>query len=210
MEFATLDDLVSASGLHASAAHRAAFQGHEVDHDELLARLVRTAAHDELAARVVLQRLLPGLISRARRWRRRPGESSDSLDEVITAAWSAIRTFPIDRRSADVAARLLRNCEHQAFVKHTRRRWTQVPAEPATLDLPVLHLPDSDPIVELAELVFEARTSVLTDDDLQLIRLLVSGRPISEVASALEVSVRTVTNHRAAMVHRLRQVALAA
>jgi FixJ family two-component response regulator len=37
-----------------------------------------------------------------------------------------------------------------------------------------------------------------------------SGATPPQMAEALQVSIRTVTNHRHALVHRLRQVALAA
>ena len=205
----SLDDLVSASGFFTSPAHRAAAAGDTAHHEHVLAQLVAVAEHDELAARVVLQRLLPGLVGCARRWSPRVGGASVALDELVTAAWGVIRTFPTARRSSHVAARLLRDCEHQAFVKHTRRTWDQVPTEPRRLDLPVLQVPDQEPIVELAELVAQARATTFTDDDLRLLQLLVSGRPISEVATELEVSVRTITNHRTAMVHRLRQTARA-
>ena len=58
---------------------------------------------------------------------------------------------------------------------------------------------------ELAELVGDART--LTDRDLRLLALLLDGASMTEVATTLDVCVRTVTNHRDAVVHRLRQVA---
>lgn len=210
VDFASLDDLVAASGFFSSPAQRLASHADSTQHDRVLGRLVGVAEHDELAARVVLQRLLPGLVSCSRRWATRAGGATVALDEVVTAAWGVIRTFPAARRSTQVAARLLRDCEHQAFVKHTRRAWEQVPTEPGMLDRPMVHMPDPEPLVELAELVAQARATSFSDDDLRLLRLLVSGRPITDVASELEVSVRTVTNHRSAMVHRLRQVALAA
>jgi hypothetical protein len=209
-EFTSLDDLVAASGFFTSSAERLASCDTRTHHEVVLAQLVRAAQHDELAARVVLQRLLPGLVACARRWSGRSGGTSLALDEVVTAAWGVIRTFPPNRLVTQVAARLLRDCEHQAFVKHTRRTWVQVPTEPGRLDQPVLCLPDPEPIAELAELVAEARNASFSNDDLRLLQLLMSGRPITEVASELDVSVRTVNNHRNAMVHRLRQVAFAA
>ena len=80
-----------------------------------------------------------------------------------------------------------------------------VPGE--RLDLPVQPVDDTPPAVELAELIAAAHT--LTDRDRELLALLVDGRTTGEVAAALQVSVRTVTNHRDAMVSRLRQTARA-
>jgi DNA-binding CsgD family transcriptional regulator len=61
--------------------------------------------------------------------------------------------------------------------------------------------------VELAELVMAARSSVLSERDLQLLSLLLDSRSPTEVAAAMRVSVRSVSNHRDALVSRLRQTA---
>jgi DNA-directed RNA polymerase specialized sigma24 family protein len=210
-DFVDLDELIAATGFFASASERlSALTTPDAEHDAVLARLVLAAHHDDLAARIVLQRLLPGLVARARRWTWRIDGSGDAIDELVAAAWGVIRTFPEPRLCRHVAARLLRDSEHQAFVKHTRRLAEHVPTEPDRLDRPVVRLPDPEPILELAELVSDARGNALTDADLRLLQLLVSGLPMADVAAALDVSVRTVTNHRNAMVHRLRQVAFAA
>jgi RNA polymerase sigma factor (sigma-70 family) len=202
--FHTLDDLVDAAGFRRdSSAGR-----HPVaDGDAVLARLLLAARHDDLAARVVLQRILPGLVSVARRWARRTEGGPEALDDLLAAAWTVIRTFPVERRDTHVAARLLRESQYHAFVRPHRRLLVleSVPGE--RLDLPVTPLDDTPPAEELAELV--AASPTLSDRDRELLALIVEGCSVSEVAAALQVSVRTVTNHRDAMVSRLRQTARA-
>lgn len=172
--------------------------------DAVLGRLVLAARHDELAARVVLQRLLPGLSAAARRWSvERRGGSADAFGEIVSAAWVVIRMFPVERRPGRFAAKLLRDAEHQAFVKATRRRWTTESAEPAVFDRRIAAESQPEPVDELREVVALSRHE-LSDHDLRLLELLTSGRSIPEVASALDVSVRTVGYHREALVHRLR------
>ena len=52
-----------------------------------------------------------------------------------------------------------------------------------------------------------AAASSLTERDRTLVELLVAGIPMAELAQVMKVSVRTVANHRDAVVHRLRQAA---
>ena len=82
-------------------------------------------------------------------------------------------------------------------------RWTSEASEPSVFDRRVAPDPHLEPVDELREVV-EASRHHLTDHDLDLLDLLVSGRSVPEVASALDVSVRTVGYHRDALVHRLR------
>jgi DNA-binding NarL/FixJ family response regulator len=81
------------------------------------------------------------------------------------------------------------------------------PTEPRLLDRADTTAVEPDPLDELDELVTWALARSLPDRDLQLLRLLVRGCSVPEVAAELEISVRSVANHRDAMVHRLRQAA---
>jgi DNA-directed RNA polymerase specialized sigma24 family protein len=172
--------------------------------NEVMASLLMAARVDEVAARVVLQRLLPGLIARARRWSGRPVGGPDALDELLAAAWTVIRTFPVERRPRHLVANLLRDAEYHAFVRPHRRLLVHEFVPTHTLERPA---PEStmDAAEELAELIDGSRA--LTDRDRRLLALLASGASMTEVATTLDVCVRTVTNHRDAVVHRLRQVA---
>lgn len=70
------------------------------------AALARLAPTDPAAARVLLQVLRPGLRTLGRRLAL--GGSFDHVDqELLALAWERIRTYPIDRRPAKIAADIL-------------------------------------------------------------------------------------------------------
>ena len=199
--FESLDELLYLAGLGASGTGRRG-------DDELLAALVVEARTDELAARVLLQRLLPGVASIVRRHAGFVAQR-DATDELLAAMWTVIRTYPIDDRPCYVAAGLLRTADYQAFKRHRRRLAVYVPRPSATFDL----VCDDDPVVpaadELAELLELAQRAGMDADDLELARRLGRGESTLQIATARRVTDRTIRNHRAAVTHRLRAVALA-
>lgn len=203
--FRSLDDIVEATGYWARRDDRVSAGRSVVNGEEVLAALLVAARSDDLAARVVLQRLLPGIVAGARRWARRTGGERAALDELVAAAWTVVRTFPVERRPHHLASNLLRDAEYHAFVRSTRRLTVLEPTPTHLLDLPVDTSEPGDSATELAELLAAART--LTDRDRALLELIVAGTPMAELAQVMEVSVRTVANHRDAVVHRLRQAA---
>ena len=102
---ATLADVLCAAGMRPAGATPHALvppalgagEGHALERvpgDRALAALAAAAAHDELAARVVLQRLLPGLSSIARRRSRSVEEHLVHTDELLGAAWTVILPKP--------------------------------------------------------------------------------------------------------------------
>lgn len=206
VSFASLDELVVLAGRVPAATPPAAGGADDAAArcDALLASLVGLAAHDDLAVRVVLQRLMPGLVAAARR---RVGAAlADGFDEVVGAAFAVVRAHGTDHRP-HLAARLVRSAEYQAFVRPHRRLMVQVAVPPQHLER--ADAPRPHPFDELVELLVAAHRH-LGQRDLQLVRLIMSGATPPQMAEALQVSVRTVTNHRHALVHRLRQVALTA
>lgn len=207
----SLDDVLAATGLATSAAARAAAAQGADDANAVLCRLLLAARHDDLAARTVLQRLLPGIVAAARRRVRTSAwivEPERAAEELVTAAWWVIRSFPVERRSVHVAAQLLRDTEYHVYVRPLRRSLVQQPTAVEHLEVALTRgappAADADPRDELAALVAAAS---LTDHDRRLLALLTAGCPMPEVARELEVSVRTVRNHRDAMISRLRQAA---
>jgi DNA-binding CsgD family transcriptional regulator len=215
IRFNSLDELVAATGYHASRQARLdAGQAGRSSVDEVaaarrandvLSGLLALAGTDDLAARVVLQRLLPGLFAIARRWQRRCGESCDAVAEVVSAAWGVIREYPLERRPHHLVANLLHDSEYRAFIKASRRMLVQEPVEPSRLDLPGTPAA-AEPWGELAEVV---ACTALTAHDRRLLGLLLSGRSTVEVAAALHVSERTVRSHRESMVARMRHAVAA-
>lgn len=209
--FDNLDDIIKATGYWASPAERAgghaaqaAARGNDVTSNLLLAS--RT---DEIAARVVLQRLIPGLIARSRCWGpRRTGGSTEAFDELVSTAWAVIREFPVERRPRHLVANLLRDCEYRAFQRSTRRMLVHELCEPQSLDLAVEYQAQIEPLLELADVIAQARAQHLTDHDVELLTLLVSGVSPPEAAKQLHISERTLRYHREAAVGRLRDAVL--
>jgi DNA-directed RNA polymerase specialized sigma24 family protein len=177
--------------------------------DALLWELVGRARTDQLAARVVLQRLLPGLSAVARRQGRCMADHLQAFDDVLAAAWSVIRNFPVERRRRHVAAALLRDCEYHAFRRERRRMLVHDYTANDLLDRAVEPGEvTAEPLFEVLEVIAQAGRH-LVDGDAALLGVLLSGKQLRVVAADLAVSERTVRNHRDAIVHRLR-AALAA
>ena len=220
--FGSLDQLLAAAGYWPSRQARLVVAGATAagtsatgptrpgcSANEVLAQLVRAARTDDVAARVVLQRVLPGVVARARRWgSHRTGGSADAFDELLSVTWTVIREFPVERRPLHVAANLLRDSEYRAFERANRRLLVHELTAPHLLDGPVLTGDALDATAELAEVV--AAAGMLTERELQLIELLARGCSAAEAAVALRVSERTIRNHRDVLVHRLRAAAMAA
>lgn len=192
---------------------------HDDTTDATLAKVVELARDDDLATRVVLQRVLPGVVSIARRRSRMFGNSMDSvLHELVGCVWLLTRRFPVDRRPRRIAANLLRDAEYEAF--HRPRRKVAAQREIATGGLDDLsRAPDAvrgavdpvgrwldDPRRELAELLGRARRAGLGAEDLELLDALGSGRSVNELAAGLGISDRAVRARRSNAVERLREV----
>lgn len=95
------------------------------DADRAHAALAARAPVDEIAARVLLQALRPGLRNLGRRLAL--GGSFDDVDhELLALAWERIRTYPIARRPASIAANILLD---------VRKRYVRDVLEPEKLRL---------------------------------------------------------------------------
>ena len=169
-------------------------------------RLVVQAADDELAARVVIQRVLPGLLAVVRR---RSGRPDEVLDELIGAAWIAVRTFNPSRRARCVAAALIADADYRAF----RLVWRRASSSERPTDVLPDRLDDTEiesPRQLLASLFAQAVAAGVPAADLDLMRRIVDETPTEELARSLNVTARTVRNRRDRITGRLREVALAA
>jgi DNA-directed RNA polymerase specialized sigma24 family protein len=186
-----------------------ALAGHGTDRtaeaNAVLGRLVDAGRVDQLAARVVLQRLLPGLLATVRR--RGP---NGELEELIGAAWLAIRSYRTDRRPQRIAANLVRDATYVAFTAPRRR----LSASEVAIDPRLFEETPADESTnafeELARLLADARGAGLPDADVELVRHLVRAGSPSLVAAECQVTTRTVRNRRDRATARLRQLTLAA
>jgi DNA-directed RNA polymerase specialized sigma24 family protein len=213
----SLDEVLERCGyrhhtITARASHPTGAACDDTAGDEYLLRVVDRARHDSLAARIVLQRILPALCALARRHATSPQRRLDLVDELIANAWPIIRTYPVERRPRRVAVNLVRDIGFQTVVRPQRRR-----SATAELTTAQHRLPDTaeivavDPLHELVDLLREAReVGAVSDGDVDFICQLVNHRRPEQLAATLDVTPRTVRNHRDAVVHRLRGAALAA
>ncbi len=193
----SLDDVLRAVGFEARTDPRAEGRLH---------RLVLIAADDELAARVVVQRLLPGLLAVVRR-RRALGPVDGAFDELLGAAWIAIRTYNPARRPTCLAAALISDADYAAFrAAHRRRSAAETPVEPR--DRPEDRHPSASE--ELADVLATALAAGVERDELALLQQLLDTPRVVDLARQLDVTPRTIRNRRDRIALRLREVALAA
>jgi DNA-directed RNA polymerase specialized sigma24 family protein len=200
----SLDELLVLTGLGPGPVDPAS--------DETLRRLVGLARHDDLAARVVLQRMLPGLSNCAKRNSSGFDNQLDALDELLSEAWTVIRSFPIERRDRYVIKNLLRDCEYRAFLKARRRKLVQEVTDPAHLDRAVET--DGSPgestgesLITIVELLGRARSAGMSKDDVDVVVALLNNSTVKQAATALGVTDRTVRNRRQDVVRQLRELA---
>lgn len=196
----SLDELLVLTGLSTGPAHPAS--------DETLRRLVVLARHDDLAARVVLQRMLPGLSNCAKRNADGFDTQLDALDELLTEAWTVIRSFPIENRDRYVIKNLLRDCEYRAFVKARRRMLVLEVTDPADLDRAAeVDAAAEEPLTVIVDLLGRARCAGMSDDDLAVVVTLLNNSTVKQAAVALHVTDRTIRNRRDGVVRQLRALA---
>ena len=215
---ASLDDVLQRAGFQGAGTRvDASFEAEQhspelLTEDEYLLRLVMLAKRDQLAARVVLQRLLPALCAFARRTAGTSHHRRELLDDLIANSWTVIRNYPVDRRPRRVAANLVRDIGFQTTVRPQRRlsATAEVPTAPHNIDEPIDEIV-VEPLHELVRLLKTARDEgSVSDEDVEFICQLVNHRRPENLAAVLEVTPRTVRNHRDAIVHRLRNAALVA
>jgi hypothetical protein len=172
--------------------------------EQLLRELVLLADTEELAARIVIQRLLPGLMSLVRKYNGRAAEDQ-VLEELVGAAWIAVRTFNPSRRPSCLAAALIGGAEHHAFKAAARRRSASeivVAPEDFLTRSTETRLTSEE---EMEELLVLARASGLSIEDLNFVDELISCGSTAIMAQRRGVTARTIRNHRNAVTYRIRR-----
>lgn len=198
----TLDDVLGASGYGAVGRDAA-------DDDPMLARLVTLARHDTLAARILLQRMMPGLAVIARRRSRDGGDEYQAGDDVLAAAWTVIRTYPVERRPRFIAVNLLRDADYYAFRRGFRRVDRDIPTASESFERTADDTVEAETMCSIADIVHLAVRAGVSDDDLNLVRRLAAGVRPEQIAAEMGVTDRTIRNYRRAMIERLRAVVAA-
>jgi hypothetical protein len=129
------------------------------------------------------------------------------LEELIGAAWLAIRSYRTDRRPERIAANLVHDAEYGAFIAPSRRRMaSEIPIDPMRFDETPAEIVLAS-CEELANLLAEAREAGIPDEDVDLVRHLLRAGSPRLVAAECEVTTRTVRNRRDRATAHLRDVA---
>ena len=172
--------------------------------DAYLLALVARAASDPLAARIVLQRLIPSILSIARRrGRRYSGGIDGAIGDLVTQAWFVISNYPVERRPRKVAANLVRDIEYMEYVAGKRPRKTTVDfvdhdsftAETHTAPLSApTPAPDED---DVHNFLIDLQMRRINPIRIEIMRLSCDGWTASDIARKLGLNERTARWHRA-------------
>jgi DNA-directed RNA polymerase specialized sigma24 family protein len=202
--------------------------------DLVLAALVRFAAFSDdddaegasqLAARTLLQALLPGAKALARRlsWL---GDAQERAAAVVAALYERIRTYPIDRRPARIAANLLADT-HQHLLRRAGGRcapsaWDRATASPLLATVSLEDLAASGETVEaiptqptpaeelLALLAWAVRSGRLSAAQARLIgQTRLADVPAEELGAAAGLGAHSLRRRRQRAEQALRHAVLA-
>jgi hypothetical protein len=175
----------------------------------LLALVSRATERDELAARVLLQLLLPGTRSLARRWWAL-GDADERAAAAVTAVYHRICHYPLARRPGRVAANVLMDAAHE-LRRAVPRLITVAAADPGAQTAawhPVTapsHGPDPHPALELSELLHDAvADGIVERGDAELIaRSRIAGHRVADIAHHRGLRPRTLWDRRQRAEHAL-------
>jgi hypothetical protein len=169
----------------------------------LLALVNRAVVGDDLAARVLLQLLLPGTRSLARRWWAL-GDHDERAAAAVMAVYHRIRTYPVERRPARVAANILMDAAQELRRAVPKIHTTPTPycttTETSHDDTVTLH-----PAVELAQVLADAVTDgILEPGDAELIaHTRIAGHRVADIAQHRGLRPRTLWDRRQRAEHTL-------
>jgi hypothetical protein len=195
----SLDDVLTLAG----------FRGSRIDDeaDRFLLRLVQRAATDQLAARVVLQRVLPPLVSVARRRGKiTQGGFEEALATLLSHAWEVIRTYPVERRPAKVASNIVRDAEYFGFVRRSRQVTEMQTFDPESIMTAAQYYNSSEHLDDLLE---RARRSRVSARSIEVLRELGTSS-LAEMAQHHGLSLRAARRRRQLAISELRARTLSA
>jgi DNA-directed RNA polymerase specialized sigma24 family protein len=157
--------------------------------------ILRQAQMDPLAARVVLQALLPGLKALARRILLDASERDELWSALLAHCWERIRSYPLERRPARIAANtLLDTLKKTTYeLKRNRRDRDQYTHEPPT-EQAALKPADID-IQRLVQRAIAA--AAISEEEAELIlRTRIDGADLHALADEAGLAYHTVKVRR--------------
>lgn len=203
--FESLDDFLGLTGFGLTGFDTA---DGTPEADALLGRLVAVARTEPLACRIVLQRLLPGLLAIARDEQARDPRT-DAFEALAGEVWLAIVEYRVEARPTHIAARLLNDARHRAFVSKRRPRVVEeIPHDEAEL-VDVIDITVTAPFDELVGVLSEARRRGLSDRGLCTVRQFVQHGSAANVATAEKLTNRAVRYQQRHAVTEIRRLVAA-
>lgn len=164
--------------------------------DRILAALAaRAVESDELAGRVLLQLLLPGTRSLARRWWAL-GTQAEREAAAVAAVYDRIRCYPIARRPAKIAANVLLDAADLLRRQVCDTRGV-VPLD-AVIEVPRAPGDSPNPAEELLDVVRDGlAANLISEADAELVvASRIAGRRMADLAKERGAALRTVQKHR--------------
>jgi DNA-directed RNA polymerase specialized sigma24 family protein len=180
-------------------------RGNPHNSDRILAAVAHHAvAGSELAGRTLLQAIMPGLKAVTRR-HQQVGRAAgyDTANLVVCFAWEQVRTYPLDRRPARIAANLVYDTRQRVH-RHINRPSLQVVPLEVLIHEPAAPPAGDDPLAWLAD---ATDRGVLNARDATVIAATRLGhRSVAELAQQLGCDPATLRRRRRRAEIRLASV----
>lgn len=177
-------------------------QRSSADKDAVLAALLARARLEPIAGRVVLEAIVPGLKTLARRLLAdRRCERDEMWSALMASAWEHICTYPLERRPRKIAANLLLDSLHDTIAALRRSRLD--PTLTASLPCDLEDVPVGGGVEALIDAAVSAGAVSPYEAEL-ILASRVDDVPLSTLASIEAVSFDTLKHRRQRAERRLR------
>ncbi len=162
--------------------------------DKVLRPLVRIARDEPLAARVVLEALAPGLTRLAERVIFDERDRDELWALILGHAWQQIRSYPLERRPAKIAANLILETRRAALAEFTRDRHRRRDLPPRPLSERAALPTSADVDTLLARAV--AAGAISADEAELILRTRIDEVPLRQVAAERKLGYHTLNVRR--------------
>src|SRR5207302_1881637 len=160
----------------------------------VLRRLVRSARDEPLAARGVLEALAPGLTRLAERVIFDERDRDELWALILGHAWQQIRSYPLERRPAKIAANLILETRRATLAEFTRDRRRRRDLPPRPLSEHAAPPTSADVDTLLARAV--AADAISADEAELILRTRIDEVPLRQVAAERKLGYHTLNVRR--------------